>query len=61
MSPTIEKSVLWKLADDWEATLRDKQATGFIERFVLKKARDELVALLGERELPVWKQKYVDD
>lgn len=60
MSATIEKSILWKLADDWEAIIRDKRATGFIERWVLKKAREELVALLGERELPVWKQKYVD-
>lgn len=61
MSDTIEKSVLWKLADDWEALIRDKRGVGIIERYVLTAARKELVALLGERDLPVWKQKYVDD
>lgn len=57
MSATIEKSILWKLADDWEGIVRDKRATGYMERFILKQAREELVALLGERELPEWRKK----
>lgn len=48
----VRTDLLWELADTWEGRIKDKRGVGPIERYVWRKAWEELVARLGERKLP---------
>ena len=48
----MSQANVWMVADNFEARSKDKHHYGPLQRFIWKMAHEELLKVLGKRELP---------